>query len=193
MELKFFNKIAVAENSARDFSAVTIEDADERSLAILKTISPVVTSTLEFNKVSDLADLFIKQKSYYAEAYRAVTDDRIIEVVDTPPENVGILSKDFSINRVIYVYDRKLPDEKKDSVFMVLSANEAPNINVFASANSSNSGFINKGSNASSVVKKAQTIIDTINDKLPSPSWVKSFDETYEIKNGHILKKSPQP
>lgn len=194
----FFNQVAIGET---DWCRIKDADAESRSKAVLETITPVAEGahSLKFQQTSHtwVGNFWRAKDTRPKFSYSAELPGHVVEVVDIAPDASAWSKEDghsYSINRLIGIYEKDKKPGIKGAIFMSLSPNYSPRINVLTADDGSNAGFLNQGASAPLVVAVAQKIIDAVNDGVPLPEWAVDFDQNFVIENRTIFKKpAPTP
>lgn len=193
---KFFNRHSFRAPSK--VSQIPQKDLQERVMTLLETLKGLeVEQDIKYSKVSYDNTLPITQKLTNAQHpgtvhYRGIAKNHIIEVADVAPHYMG-WSRDvgdlYSIERLVMICDKSKGAGEKGDIFIRLSPFHA-SVNIITGPGFSNADFINDGSpEAKQAVNALTAVLKQINNYLPVPKWVKSFDRKFDMKNNTITLK----
>lgn len=174
-------------------------DFARRAQAAFETVSKLdAPSDMKFSSVGFLETLPITRSLARGEGtvyHRSIGKDTIVEVADIPPHYAGSSGGDafYAVERLVMISDKKKGAGEKGDIFIRLSPQYDPSVNVVLCDKFSNASFIHDGSDVSEAVRKQITkALKQVDSKVPVPKWIKDFSRHYTLKDRLILAKKPQ-
>jgi hypothetical protein len=178
------------------FLFVPAQDADERAQAILKIIGPLESPTLNFHPVDHVWAESLTIQFCTKPVYKAETSDRIVEVADIAPYASGRRpdGATYTTERLVAIYPKDKKPGEKDTVFMRLSPNFSPSVNIVTGPGMSNAGLVTKsgGENVELAMQVVTALVAKIGDRIPLPEWVNDFDKKFEFQGQAIYARAPK-